>query len=280
MTAPDLERSNTEARPADIVRPYAEALRDRLAEHATRVEIAGSLRRGKPMVKDVDLVALNPTPGFYEYLDGLIDSGKCRKAVYGESQKTAWGMKRRGLEFDGMKFEVYTADSDNWGYQFWLRTGPGEANTHIMTVLKRNESPLRFVDGYAYLNGVKVPIRDEHTLFGLLGMPYVAPAERDAPLYWKLMSVPAGAHTMFGEARLTRADFLASLGGERLVYFAQRARTFVRGYNDDIVAALNAQPPEHPEWMAQAQPELLNSSLRRLAQMRQEAELILKKAGE
>ena len=45
----------------EVMRKQAEALRELLAPACARIEIAGSIRREKPKVKDVELVAV-PLP--------------------------------------------------------------------------------------------------------------------------------------------------------------------------------------------------------------------------
>ena len=165
-----------------------------------RLEIAGSVRRGNAFVKDIELVVLaRHLAAFWARLDALVLNGTTRKAEYsyGSAAKTTtrWGQKYRGLVFEGARIEVFAATPDNWGYIFWLRTGPGDANTFMMTRLK--QTSLSVEDGQWYHAGQPLRIAEEERLFELWGMPLVPPAERSEETYRRLfrpgrvMSFPA-----------------------------------------------------------------------------------------
>lgn len=174
------------------VRPLADAMRERLSAYAERAEIGGSLRRGKADVKDIEIVVLNPTPDLYVYTEKLVAGGHAEKAVYSDG-KHRWGMKYRGLLVQGVKVELFCADSDNWGYQFWLRTGPGDANQAMVTALKYRCTAFRVDDGYLWRGEHKLHVADEVTLFKLFGIPFMAPDARTAAAYKLALGRPEHA---------------------------------------------------------------------------------------
>ena len=181
---------------ADLIRPACD-----------RLEVGGSIRRGAPYVKDAELIAIpnvhNSPHNLHAVLDSLVERGIIQKARYGEKQTTRWGMKYRGLLFQGIKVEIFMADETNWGFVKWLRTGPGQANQYIMSTLIYQRVPLRFIDGDGWYSPgnlwhkpkdkwlaadqVQLAIPDEETLFALLGMPYLPPTERSEQRYKALM---------------------------------------------------------------------------------------------
>lgn len=180
---------------ADLIRPACE-----------RLEVVGSIRRGSPMVKDAELVAIpgtRHTVSLLELTDDLVARGIVEKALYGNTQTTKWGEKYRGMLYQGMKVELFLADEINWGFQRWLRSGPGEANHYIMAQIIYKRASLRFVDGYGWhspgnlwqklkdkwvaADKVQLNIPDEDTLFALLGMPYIPPNERSEYRYKQLL---------------------------------------------------------------------------------------------
>jgi hypothetical protein len=174
---------------ATDVRPVADAMVERLRAYAERAEIGGSLRRGKADVKDIEIVILNPKSTFYEYTERLVDGGHAEKAIYNDG-KTRWGKKYRGLLVKGVKVEIFVADDDNWGYQFWLRTGPGDANRHMVTALKQRCRRFYLDDGYLWVSYAsmelppsKLSVPTEADLFALFGIPYLEPSARTVAAY-------------------------------------------------------------------------------------------------
>lgn len=163
-----------------------------LADCCTSIEIAGSLRRGKATVGDIELVAQEKAPAALKHrLEYLLHIDKTiRKARY-DNGKYRWeGTKYYGFtpaDQPDIKLEVFLCQPDNWGYITWLRTGPGDANTIVMKHLSFKQWNVRFKDGLAwhvmydgrmpvYINQLAVP--DEGTLFRLIGIPYIDPADR------------------------------------------------------------------------------------------------------
>lgn len=174
-----------------------------------RLEVGGSIRRGTPYVKDAELVAI-PLNGsannLLQFLDDLVARGEVEKAVYIDKnghQSNRWGQKYRGILFQGIKVEIFLATAINWGFQKWLRTGPGAANTYIMSYLIYKRAPIHFVDGDGWFSPdnlwhkpkdkwiaedkIQLDIPDEDTLFALLGMPYLPPNERSESRYKQLL---------------------------------------------------------------------------------------------
>ncbi len=163
-----------------------------------RIEIAGSVRRGKPEVKDAEVVII-PTPDLLPLTDTLIEYGRAQYALYGEKRTKRWGSSYRGLMFKGVKCELFMAHEESWGYQYWLRTGPGDANAYIMRWLGQKfvNAPLRFQDGYGWYSRDwalddkkwfapdrrRLRIASEEDLFAVLGMPFIPPSERTEDLY-------------------------------------------------------------------------------------------------
>lgn len=152
--------------------------------HCERIEIAGSIRRGKADVKDIELVLI-PGPTWHSFTDGLLSDGYFEK-------RHGWGQKSRfGVHVEsGISVDMFTATPENWGSIFHLRTGPDDANAYIMTWLKRSNAPIRTEGGYWWHNNHKLRIGSEMALFNLLGFPYIEPEERSVERYRQAVNVP------------------------------------------------------------------------------------------
>lgn len=179
--------SNDTRRPYAEALPIAQSLARLIQPHCTYVNIAGSLRRRKETVGDIEIVArANPT--LLPFLDGLVSRGEAAKAVYSDG-RNRWGNTYRGLDYQGMKCEIFLADKDNVGYQTWLRTGPGDANTYVMKFCSWKKSPYRAASGYWWHGDTKLSISTERQLFDMLGMRWLEPHERTEDAYMLMLEV-------------------------------------------------------------------------------------------
>lgn len=122
-----------------------------LIADVTKAEVCGSIRRKKPQVGDIEIVALpEDRRVLLARLDRLVADGTFRKATYGNTLNHRWGDAYRGMMFQNMKVELFCATPENHGYIRWLRTGPGDANTHVMTRMIQTHWPVRFRGGDAW----------------------------------------------------------------------------------------------------------------------------------
>lgn len=166
--------------------------------------IAGSIRRKKPTVGDVEMV-IEPSSkaALWNRLDVMVNMGTLKKAVYhdkNEKNTFRWGDTFRAVVFMKMEIEIYTCDSDNRGFQTWLRTGSAEKNKYVARMMMQKKHAVRFSDGYAWhvsydakhpmfdtdlgyvkLNKLRVP--DEAAVYDLLGMPVMGLNQREEQFY-------------------------------------------------------------------------------------------------
>jgi len=172
---------------------------------AEAVRIAGSIRREKPEVKDAEIV-LMPTAALYQRLDRMVVDGVIAKARYGDRNLTRWGDNYRGLMYRDLRIEIFTADPINYGWIYFLRTGPGDANQYIVTQMQR--TPVRAQGGYLWHadrwqrvkdgwdspDKRKLAVRTESMLFDVLGIVPIAPKDRTLERYQRM--------TLFGRGSL------------------------------------------------------------------------------
>ena len=187
--------STTTKRPRAEALAAAHALSDLLCHACERWEIAGSVRRNKPEVGDVEHVIL-PTfgdvPGgdlfaspqtvnlLWHRLDQLVAAGTVAKALINGSPR--WGERYRRVIFQGIAHDLFAADADNWGSVLAIRTGPAEFSKGLVVGLRRNG--YRNQDGYVWtctpegepIERVACP--DERTFFALAGAAWVEPEDR------------------------------------------------------------------------------------------------------
>jgi DNA polymerase/3'-5' exonuclease PolX len=179
-------------------RSRAMALRELLAPACERIEVAGSIRRGKPEVKDAEIVAIPWLEEITELalfgpqrsvvhsalwtlvheLVSTPSSGLTRHPPIGD-RAAPWGDRYRKLLWDGLPVDLFTATPDTWGAIALIRTGPSAFSKEWVTEIRGF--------GYRMENGVVVdevgclvPVPDEATAFALAGWAYVPAGERKA----------------------------------------------------------------------------------------------------
>lgn len=183
-----------------IARAAAEELVAALAPACDRVEIAGSIRRGAPLVSDIEIVAIPRmdvtsgdlwgTPVEIDMLADLLDqlraSGALPLRAVEIHRKDGTveighrdGASYKALEVQGFPVDLFIVhDPAQWGVIYTIRTGPAEWSHRLVTDCQKY---LRRVDGgYLYRSGKRVPCPEERDFFEGIGQPWVEPAERNA----------------------------------------------------------------------------------------------------
>ena len=148
-------------------------VKELLAPHCERIEIAGSIRRMKPEVKDIEIVAIPK-----QYDTGLFQSGIA--TVINKWQKVKGELPckyTQRLLPEGIKLDLFFAEHGNWGMIYSIRTGSAEYSHKVLAtgwVKKGYKSE----NGYLYANGKPILIREEQDLFDRIGFKYCDPKLR------------------------------------------------------------------------------------------------------
>jgi DNA polymerase/3'-5' exonuclease PolX len=151
----------------------AEAVKEQLAPFCHRIEIAGSIRRKKPEVNDIEIVAI-PLP----YNTGLFESGVA--SIINQWQKVKGELPCKYTQRmlpDGIKLDVFFAERDNWGLIYAIRTGSADFS-HNVLAKRWVRMGYHSIDGYLNHKGVRIYVREEAELFERLGLKWVEPEER------------------------------------------------------------------------------------------------------
>lgn len=162
----------------------AQDVRRQLSPFCMRIEIAGSIRREKPEVKDIEICAI---PKVEEVPDGLFD----KKMVVSEgfvSQVNKWekikgeptGKYTRRIIKPGVELDLFLCGSGNWGLIFAIRTGSAEFS-HKILMAKIIDAGYLSKGGMLLKRGVPVPTRTEEELFDLINMEvrFYSPINRE-----------------------------------------------------------------------------------------------------
>lgn len=150
----------------------AEKYLNLLRPHCSRIQIAGSIRREKPDVKDVEIVCIP------QDIEGFAAQVKQWPKVKGEPTGK---YTQRNLP-EEIKLDLFMAEERNWGLILVIRTGPAEFNRRWL--YRAKEKGLKCEGGLlrdyteSGRNGQIIECREERDLFRLIEWNYIEPKLR------------------------------------------------------------------------------------------------------
>ena len=164
--------------PFAVALAIAERLVRELEPVVARVKVAGSLRRRKPDVGDIELVVeprqIEDLGGCVPDIDAVRDVARrwaLDRAVDGRDRKLSVRLP------EGLAVELYLVHPPaQWGSILAIRTGPAELGKRVMTLLKRRG--YEHVAGHVERNGETVETATEEQFFALAGLPCLPPKRR------------------------------------------------------------------------------------------------------
>ena len=133
-----------------------------------RIEIAGSVRREKPEVHDIEICAI-PNP---QDLFGLKEIMDAQQYIKGK-----FPSKYSQIISQGEKIDIFWCNRENWGNIFLIRTGDWEFSKWIMGTRARIRG-LVHNEGYLWRGSERLCCFEEKDVFEAVGLPYIEPNER------------------------------------------------------------------------------------------------------
>lgn len=164
-------------------REIAGSLKELLESACERIVIAGSIRRQKPEVGDIELLAIPKYVAGVDQLDKEIGGlfiqhilgfrlNKKGSKVYGPKNKLLLHIE------SGIGVDIFSTTEECWPVALVIRTGPKESNVAIATAAQRKGWRLRaYGSGFDTPNG-SIHCQSEREVFELVGLPYQQPWER------------------------------------------------------------------------------------------------------
>ncbi len=152
-----------------IAQKYLELLKP----YCQRIKIAGSIRRQKPEVKDIEIVCIPTEREGYRDINFAVMVNKWFK-----SKGTPFGRYTQRFLPEGIKLDLFMANENNWGLIFAIRTGSAEFSHKVLAcgwVKKGYHSKGgKLTDE----KGREIILREEESLFDVIGIPYIEPKLR------------------------------------------------------------------------------------------------------
>ena len=160
---------------ADAQRVAKDLVRE-LALFCDRIEVAGSIRRRRPFVNDIDLVLIPKNQGL---LDTKLRELGCR---FGgpKLRRLVYPHPRTERSPQGAQVDIYIATPETWAVLLLIRTGSTRHNVRLCTRARALGLQLK-ADGQGLVDdlGNRVAGDTEASIFDVLGLPYREPWERE-----------------------------------------------------------------------------------------------------
>lgn len=177
--------SDTEKRPYAQVMRVAEVLIDSLRPACHRIEVAGSLRRQKERVGDIEIVAI-PKP-HTNLLGEPLDSSEVDDWFAGKPVALHKnGQKYKAFSFEWQpgwtfKVDLFLPNHKTWAVVYTLRTGSSEFSKRMVTMKGMGgymPPQYRVQDGRVWSAGMLIETPEEEDIFARWGMEFVVPKDR------------------------------------------------------------------------------------------------------
>jgi len=154
-----------------------------LTPACSRITVAGSIRRQKPQVNDIEILCIPRVVNGIDQLDRqiklLISQGeldyrlnRLGRRVYGPKNKLMVHLP------SGMAVDIFSTTEENWGMALFVRTGPREWNIRAMSRFRSLGMLGHAYGGISRLDGSLINCPDEETVFRYLGWAYLPPERR------------------------------------------------------------------------------------------------------
>ena len=169
-------------RPFAEVMPTAQHIISVLAPFCERIEVGGSLRRKRPFIGDIEIVAL-PQRARNLFGEPVLDKPTALDLFLAD--KVGGGMIKNGnlyKQFGYGRFMVdlvLPASAAHWGAIYMIRTGSHEFNMWMMNRHAPSQR-VRFRNGLLYdSKNTLILTHEETAVFAALNLPFIPPTRRD-----------------------------------------------------------------------------------------------------
>jgi DNA polymerase/3'-5' exonuclease PolX len=156
----------------------------RLTPYCERVEIAGSVRRCKPEVGDIEIVCRPVMQECADMFGEVVDRISMVDAFFGENdyKLIKSGTRYKQVDLGDINLDLFMViEPAQWGVIFLIRTGPADYSHRFVTSKQRGgmmPSNMQVKDGAIWLNGKIIQTPEESDVYRLIGAEFVAPERR------------------------------------------------------------------------------------------------------
>jgi DNA polymerase (family 10) len=152
----------------------AEQIKTAVAAHCEKIEVAGSIRRRKPVVHDIDFVAVAKDDLEWQKISQTLKHKKAKLLCSGKSVTKALVPSEKGL----FQVDFYRAQPNTLGIHLLVRTGSAEHNTWLASLAISKGMRIKYSEGLTK-DGNVIAGETEQSVFEALGLPTPEPSQRE-----------------------------------------------------------------------------------------------------
>lgn len=177
-----------------VARILANQIVQLLKPACIRLEVAGSIRREKPEIGDIEIIAISKLqlglfqnledinqPVLHPYLDSLLGLSIVKL--------DEWGPKYRKfalLEHQDVPVDLFIIRPEQWGYTLAIRTGPANLSQKLVTHRAKGgflPGHLSVKESQLWTENGPIPTPEEEHFFQALELPLLEPQNRSLNEY-------------------------------------------------------------------------------------------------
>ncbi|RJQ56526.1 MAG: DNA polymerase/3'-5' exonuclease PolX [Nitrospiraceae bacterium] len=166
-------RRRTGRSPIGRVLPVAEGIMGKLKEKAPvdKLSIAGSLRRWKDTIKDIDILATSKDP--HKVMNVFVHLPQVKEALMKGPTKSSL------ITQEGIQVDLRVVDEGSFGAALAYFTGSKEHNIRLREMAVRKGLKINEYGIFDVKTDKKLGGELENDVYKILGMPYIAPEMRE-----------------------------------------------------------------------------------------------------
>lgn len=168
----DLDRSEVE--------PLAFKILIEIEPFCEKVQIAGSIRRRKDTINDIDIVVLPKAhDSWINIIKFLRYEFDAVTEKQGEKLATLYVpfASKQGQGY--VQLDLYKASQSTWGILLLVRTGSAMHNVHLCNLALAKGLRLQYSQGLVDSKGNVIAGKTEEEVFEALGLPFIQPQDRE-----------------------------------------------------------------------------------------------------
>jgi DNA polymerase (family 10) len=138
------------------------------------IEVAGSIRRQKPKVHDIDFVVVAKNDAEWQKINEKLKQLKAKPNCSGNSVIKAFVPCENGF----FQVDFYRAKPSTFGIHLLVRTGSADHNMWLVGYAISKGMRIKYSEGLIK-DGVAVAGETEQSMFEALGLPHPLPSKRE-----------------------------------------------------------------------------------------------------
>ena len=152
----------------------AEAIKAAVKAHCEKIEVAGSIRRQKPKVHDIDFVVVAKSDSDWKAINEVLRRLRAKPNCSGNQLIKSYVPIQNGL----FQVDFYRAKPETFGIHLLVRTGSAEHNCWLAGYAISKGMRLKYSEGLIQ-NGKPIAGADEKSVFEALALPFPQPTQRE-----------------------------------------------------------------------------------------------------